>query len=295
MSDPELAALFPQMKPVKSPPPLMRLNGFGTGMYGHRDHHAPTKTYVSTLCISALFVPVFCLKAYRVAKAQRGWYFIGREPLSSLARWWNIGLIVAILATVGVVQWEEYTGTPAYKAKQQMTAARDLVAGGHLAQGVRIYQTLAVAGADQSDAAAGAVKDLEQNGCNQAALSESAPVFSAAVQISRRGRGIDGSQVVDQALKLVADKGQADPSGGIAMLDAVRPLVIDTRQVDAQRLSLLRKWAELDPSNLDAIVPLASLLEQQGQTADARKLLLPYKDKLGDGEGAPRAWDDPGS
>ncbi len=286
MADQDLSALFPEMKTTKSPPPLMRFNGCGTGMYGHRDHDAQTNTYVSTLCFSLVFVPVFCLRAYRVAKAPRGWYFIGREPLSSIAKWWNAGLLATILATVGIVQWEQYTGTPAYKARQQMTAAQNLVAGGHLAQGAKIYETLALAGAAQSDAATAAVRDLEQNGSSQAALSESAPVFAAAAQICRRGHGIDSSQVADLAMKLAADKGPADPPGGIALLDAVRPLILDTRQIDAQRLSLLRKWAEVEPSNLEVIVPLASLLLQQGQIADSKRLLLPYKDKLGDGDGA---------
>jgi len=37
---------------------------------------------------------------------------------------------------------------------------------------------------------------------------------------------------------------------------------------------------------LDAVVPLAALLEKQDKLDDAKKLLLPFKDKLGDGEGA---------
>ena len=62
--------------------------------------------------------------------------------------------------------------------------------------------------------------------------------------------------------------------------------MIDTRSLDGQRLALLRKWAANDPNDLDAVGPLASILEQQGHAAEAKKLLLPVKDKLGDGEGA---------
>src|SRR2546423_3337568 len=51
-------------------------------------------------------------------------------------------------------------------------------------------------------------------------------------------------------------------------------------------LALLRKRAAAEPGNLEVIVPLASILEQQGQLDDAKKLLLPVKTQLGDGEGA---------
>ena len=274
------------MTPVKSPPALARLNGCGVSVFGKRDSDPQTQTYVTTWCVSILFIPVFALRAYRVAVAERGWYFLGREPLSSFAKWWNVGLIAA-LVSIGIgFEYNKYTSSPAYKAHQQMARAAGLIKQGHLAEGAKAYEGLAVAGADESSNAATALKDLLNNGCASASLNESAGVVSAAARVARQGGGIEGSDVVAAGTNLVASKGDADPRGGVSMLDAVRPLVIDTRAIDARRLALLRKWAASDPNNLDVLVPLASQLEKQNQIPEAKKLLMPVKDRLGDGEGA---------
>lgn len=282
----DLKQKFPNLTPVKSPPALARINGCGVGLYGKRDFDEETQTYVATWCISLLFVPVFCLRAYRVAVASRGWYFLGREPLSAFAKWWNVSLVTAICVVIVAVKYDAYTSSPAYKAQRQMAKAADAIKQGHLADGARIYQTLALAGQDESINATNAMKDLVANGCAQAPLNEAAGVFAAAAQVARRGDAIPAADVTQAGIKLVVAKGDADPRGGVALLDAIRPLVIDTRAIDARRLALLRKWAAADPGNLDCLTPLASLLEEQNDLAEAKKLLLPVKDRLGDGEGA---------
>jgi hypothetical protein len=282
----DLESKFPGMIPVKSPPAMFRFNGCGIALYGRRDADAETKTYVATWCVSLLFVPCFCLRAYRVSPAQRGWYFIGREPLSTLAKSWNVLLVTAILGALGVVQYDKYVSSPAYKAKSQMTQAHSLAADGHLSDASKIYRTLAIAGADEAGNATTALGALMDNQCKQSSLAESAGVFDSASQVAHRGNGIPVTDVADKGLQLVTAKGDADPRGGIAMLDVVRPLVIDTRTVDERRLSLLRKWAANEPANLDVIIPLASTLEQQDKLDEAKKLLQPFKDKLSDGEGA---------
>src|SRR2546423_6459624 len=110
MASDDLKAKFPNLIPGKKPPALSRVNGCGVAMYGRRDFDADTRTYISTWCLSLVFMPVMCLRAFRVADAPGGgWYFIGREPLSGIAKSWNTVLIAAILAIVGAVQYESYT------------------------------------------------------------------------------------------------------------------------------------------------------------------------------------------
>ncbi|MDB5356661.1 MAG: hypothetical protein JWN24_3114 [Phycisphaerales bacterium] len=282
----DLAQKFPQLTPIKSPPPMVRLNGCGTGIYGKRDFDPETNTYVATLCISIVFVPILCIRAFRVAPAQRGWYFLGREPLSSTARGFNALVLATALIIFGSVRYEAYTSSPAYKAKRQMAEAHKLADGGHLTNAARIYQSLALAGEQQADNAIAEIKSLMDGPCQQAPLAESAGVFSGAAQVARRRGSIPTADVADKGMKLVADKGASDPRAGIALLDAVGPLLIDTRPIDALRLPLLRKWAAAEPASLDVIIPLASILEQQGQLDEAKKLLLPHKDELGEKEGA---------
>ena len=77
---------FPDMRPIAGPPSMTTVNGIGTSLYGSRDHDAETGTYIKTHVFCILFLPIFALKAYRVADAQPGWFFLGRVPLSAVAR-----------------------------------------------------------------------------------------------------------------------------------------------------------------------------------------------------------------
>lgn len=82
---------FPQMEPIKSVPSMVTVNGISASIYGHRDHDDETNSYVKTLTFTVAFIPLFAIAAYRVidAEAGRGWHFIGREPLSPLAKGWG--------------------------------------------------------------------------------------------------------------------------------------------------------------------------------------------------------------
>ncbi|MDB5324307.1 MAG: hypothetical protein JWN40_5938 [Phycisphaerales bacterium] len=287
MAQVDLQTKFPWMKPVKSAPALFRINGCGVGMYGSRSADAETGTYVSTWCLALVFIPVLCLRAYRVARhANGGWYFLGREPLSAMARGWNILVLLGILATIGGVQYSIHVNSPAYRAQRQMATAKELVTGGQIARAARIYQTLAIANANEADNATAAIRDLMENPNPQTPLSESAGLYAALTQVAHRGQSITPAEVADKGAKLATEKGDSDPRAALAILETVRPMVNDTRKIDDRRLPLLRKLAAAEPNNLEVIVPLASVLEQQNKIDEAKKLLLPIKNQLGDGEGA---------
>jgi hypothetical protein len=86
--------------PIDSAPALFGINGFGLRVYGERDR-TPDGSYVTTRYITALFVPLLPVDAYRVVPAEQGWYFIGKERLSGVHRWWQrvalLGIVVAVL------------------------------------------------------------------------------------------------------------------------------------------------------------------------------------------------------
>src|SRR5687768_13495431 len=121
---PTLQERFPKMRPLKNPPTLYTMNGFGVSVYGNRDADIETGTYVKTYCLCALFIPVFALCAYRVANAEEGgWYFIGKEPLSRFAKAWNslfLGILILLGTSIGV---SSYRSSPEYLAKQQLQQA----------------------------------------------------------------------------------------------------------------------------------------------------------------------------
>jgi hypothetical protein len=287
MAEVDLKQKFPNMTPIQSAPSLSTINGIGFRLYGSRDADAYTGTHVATWCFTLLYVPVLMLRAYRVAQGANGkWYFIGREPLSRFARNWNRVLVTAVLATTAAVSYHLYTSTPAYQAKRQMASAAKHAAAGELGDAARIYQRLAVAGADQSGEATAALAAMLDGPCAQAPLREAAGTYEAAALVARRRGTPAPNELASKGLALVAKRGEGDPAPALSILAAVRPLVLDTRDMDAQRLKLLRLLAVKEPNNLDVVVPLASLLAEQDQVAEAKKLLSPLRDKLGDGEGA---------
>ena len=102
---------FPRMRPIKSVPWLATVNGIGLTMAGRRDLDPETGTYVKTHCFSFLFIPLLALGAYRVANAERGWYFLGKESLSGLARGWNWLVLALLMGLIGEAGWQSYTAT----------------------------------------------------------------------------------------------------------------------------------------------------------------------------------------
>ncbi len=87
-------------RPISSAPALWGINGFGVRVYGERDPR-PDGTYVTTRYVTALFVPVLPLDAFRVSKSEDGWYFLGKESLSAVTRWWR--RLMAVALVVGVL------------------------------------------------------------------------------------------------------------------------------------------------------------------------------------------------
>jgi len=75
-------------------------------MYGSRDFDQETGTYVTSACLTVLFIPIFVIGSYRVADAPAegwfssgGWHVLGKVPLSPLAKGWNwtmLGVICVV-------------------------------------------------------------------------------------------------------------------------------------------------------------------------------------------------------
>ena len=74
--------VFAQMEPIAEAPSLRTINGFGTTIYGEREHDPRTGSYVTTLYFVALFIPVFPIACYRVVRKGGGWSFLGKVPFS---------------------------------------------------------------------------------------------------------------------------------------------------------------------------------------------------------------------
>lgn len=85
--DPRIREKFPDLEPLEEPPALITIPGCGMKLMGQRDEDKETNSFVSNQCLVILAIPVFCMKAVRVAAAPvEGWYFLGQVPLSGAAK-----------------------------------------------------------------------------------------------------------------------------------------------------------------------------------------------------------------
>ena len=101
------------LEPLRSAPGLATLNGIGARTYGAQERDPADGTYVTTRFLTLLYLPLWPLAQYLVAKAPgKGWYFLGRVPLSPVHRWWRRAVFVGCVALVlgiGLSAWRQRT------------------------------------------------------------------------------------------------------------------------------------------------------------------------------------------
>lgn len=102
-------------------PTLWRWNGCGLGFYGSRDRW-PDGSYVTTHCISLVFVPLIPLKSYRVRDDGDGYMVMAREQLSKFARGFRSLVLLALLIVPTVLIVDGYINSPERKATRHFAA-----------------------------------------------------------------------------------------------------------------------------------------------------------------------------
>lgn len=276
--DVDLQARFPSMRPLRSAPTLFTINGCGLKIYGRRDFDRATGTYVKTRFIVLLFLPLFALGSYRVADGRGGgWYFVGKEPLSRLARTWNQLLLLALLGGSGVLGWQSYTTSPDYLAGQQLAAAAAqestrpteavaiwaAVARGKTRHAATARAALATQLAKLSSLAPEQAVDVHAALVGSRSLLETESLTAATTTLIDRLR----PQAPEQAYQVLQQAGDLVPDAGTLRRALLEELVVARPQV---------RWAS----------DLAMLLDGGGDSQRCESLLTPYAAELGSTEAA---------
>ena len=270
------------MRPIKNPPSLYTVNGFGATVCGNRDADIETGTYVKTYCLCALFIPVVALGAYRVADApEGGWYFIGKEPLSRFAKMWNwVLLCILILGGTGIGV-SSYRSSPEYLAKQELKQAQTQAKAGQHLQAALTYRRL-VEGSHFVDEARKGFKETAEL-CLQ---SNSGETIAKVLPLMTRVPGNPTAEVFKRGLGLAEKFRPADPEGALAIARALKTVDPKSKEIPALEIDLLKAIVAKDPNNVPRAVELALVYEEDKQLGESVKLLTPVKTKLGDTEGA---------
>ncbi len=282
----QLKARFPQMRPLNGgAPTLVSINGIGLTIYGARDHDAESATFVKTRCLAIFFVPIFALDAFRVSKAVHGWYFLGKEPLSAVAKTWNAMLALLIVAAIAVPQWEAYTTSPDYLAKQELDRAQTELAEGKLTQATHHFATVAEGGTESAPNAQTALSEIVTQRLRQAPVDDAIDALATIVKIrkSLRHAIAEDPALVAFGQELIARKD--DPRHGLAALEAIAPL-IKPEEKTALKEPLLVALVAKEPTNPQPASALAEIYDERGEADRCEALLSPLRAQLGTREGA---------
>ncbi|MBI1373693.1 MAG: tetratricopeptide repeat protein [Phycisphaera sp.] len=283
-----LRARFPQMKPIGSPPALGSINGCGFMVYGERDRDTETGTYVKTLCFCLVFVPVLMLRAYRVADASpRGWYFLGSEPLSMLAKGWN-AVVLFMAMTIGVgVWWGSVTSSPDYKAGLRVAAADDLRDDGKPGRAAIIYKEVATGATSHAAEASKRLDELVSGALIKAPAKDAKDIVDAAIAVRRRSKADNPyGDLYAKGVEAVLRIGEADPRAASELLEALRPAAPDEKEFSERQLALLERVLAKEPNDVALASRLAESYEATDNLDKCQALLEPMRDKLGDSEAA---------
>ncbi len=287
MSEINLSDRFPDLKPIRKTPTLGTINGIGLTINGSRDHDPETGTYVASHCFSLLFIPLFAIGAYRVARAEEGgWYFLGKEPLSAFAKGWNCLVLASILVGVGYGWWNSHMGTPEYAAGQKLAQAQQLAQDGSVVQAARLYREVVTGGTSHSQEAERSLREmLLGDVMKNTSLEDLAFVFQIAVDLQRQGV-LAEVDLAARAVQLVEQRSAPDPAAALALLDAATPYGYESEELTALLRRHLEALVARDASDVAAVSRLAAICKADGDIEKCQQLLVPLEDRLGDTEGA---------
>ena len=289
MTEIDLSAKYPRLQTLSKPPSLFTFNGCGLSIYGRRDTDEETGVYVKTHAACLVFLPIFFLSAYLVADAPggNGWHFLGRLPLSTRAKLWNVvvGCLLASLVTVGF--WSHYTSSPEYLAAADLETAEQRAAQGKWRAAADLWagvingrtQHAGVAETKLAEAVAGAFTNAEAD--RLAALVHGLRGVKEKATRKRLTAGL-----YDRGQELVDSRVEADPPAALALFDALAGVAPEETDLARPREALLERAVAARPELPGPASQLAVILEERGERQRLASLLEPHAERLGDLEGA---------
>jgi hypothetical protein len=280
-------AKFADLRPMKSPPRLYHFFGFGLYLHGDRDFDMETQSFVRTLCLCVLYIPVLALRSYRVAPSVDGWSYLGVTPVSRSARLLSLASAALLLGGAGFIGARAYLNSPIRVATRKLAEVDRLFAIGKVRDAVVVLADVAVGPTEHATASAKRLAKLLMSDSSikdQAGLGD---MFGAAVKVQQAGRWPGSAQAIQKrALEVAKSTALKDPRGAVTILDSVAPLAPLDQSTAEIRQDLLEKIVAADPRDLAWATRLALTYESKGDLDRCQKILEPLRAQLGESEGA---------
>lgn len=278
---------FPEMKPVTTPPTLGRINGIGLSLFGSRDRDAQTNTYVKSWGFTVFFIPILALGAYRVADAPGGgWYFLGKEKSSGLAKIMNLLVIALIGSFVFAGMNAARKSSPEYRAGKQLAAATEHYDAGRFDEASDVYLSMVKRNTPKQPEVRTGLQESLDAGLRSSDSGQQLGAMERLVDLpaTLTKSGPFLPDVENRALRIASEG--TDPLWSAEILDHAASLSENPAAIREQQVVLLEKGVAANPTALEPAERLALVYESQGRSEDCLKILEPLRDELGTRQGA---------
>jgi tetratricopeptide (TPR) repeat protein len=271
-------------------PPQYNFLGFGLYLFGERDPDEETGSFVRTLYLCLMYLPVLALRSYRVEPTDDGWRYLERVPVSRTARVFSLIATLGILGGLGYVSADAYWNSPEGIASRKLAEADRLATAGHVGEAARLLAEVARGPSLQARTSSKRLATLLDEPSSRADPEGRGVAFREAVAVQKAGRWPGSAESLHESgVTLARDTAPSDPRGAWAILDAIAPLASRGQEAESEsalRHELLEKVVAAEPSNVEWASRLAVDYESRNQMDRAEKVLSPLREKLGDLEGA---------
>ncbi len=274
---------FPKMEPIESAPTLFCINGFGFRIYGSRDEHAETQSHVVTHFLTALYIPIFALGAYRIVEMDEDSFFIGKEKLSNFAKYFNYLMLFFILSVFGAVSWLAHVDSAGYKAGKNMEKADTSMVEKKIGEAADFYKLVLSSKTKYTEDARRRIEKLiTAESLKSVERLEAVRAVEAVASIRRFQPAL-----FESSLELVEYfTEEDDPRLALIILNAVSGFAPDKSTVEEKKIQLLEKMVKREPDNHEHAIELALIYESRGDLKRCESILSPHKSKLKGTEGA---------
>jgi hypothetical protein len=244
---------------------------------------------VTTQYFCVLFIPIFAMAAYRVvSRGGQGWNILGKEPVSSLARNLNVGVLLALALAIGGGWWNAHTSSPQYRATKALEVAKAAQVSGAPDKAMAQYEDILTdPELPRKDEARAGYSTCFDESLEKLPLPKKEAAIRA-VLISRNFKPAPVPNLAERVLSYVERANAADPLEAAALLKAALPAVeaSDTQAYRKAWRGYLQKAVSADPTNAAPAIDLAVILDAEDNPDECRKLLTPHAARLGTTEGA---------
>jgi len=215
------------------------------------------------------------------------YYFVGKQPLSGIAKAWNALVVLLLVAGGGCFAFQAYYNSPEAVAGCDLAAAERSLATGQHSEAIARYEKVAAGSTSKATTARQSLFSWLAAPPATTTPQDWQAAWQAAVRLQRGGQWNQSRQeLADRGVALAAQSIAPAPDVALKLLEESAEIDGDPKASAPKRRDLLEALYAARPGDVAVTVLLAKALETEENVERAVTLLMPLREKLVDTEGA---------